>query len=63
MRPKITLFAVTFLILWSVGLSFALEVVGQDAGKELQKFQGEWVMVSGEVNGKATSDDLASAAN
>jgi uncharacterized protein (TIGR03067 family) len=57
MRPKISLLAATFLIIWSVGFSFAAEVAGQDADKELQKLQGAWVMVSGEKDGKPAADE------
>ncbi len=57
MRPKITLLAATFLILWSVGFSFAAGLVGKDADKELQKFQGEWIMVAGERDGKPVTDE------
>ena len=57
MRYKTTLMAVAALLLWSVGSSFAADVGGADAQKELQKFQGAWVMVSGELDGKKVADE------
>lgn len=57
MRSKITLLSATFLILWSVGLSYAAEAAGQDADKELQKLQGTWIMVTGEKDGKPAANE------
>ena len=48
MRKKTTLIVATLLVLGVAGLSFAAEIQGADAQKELQKFQGTWVLVSGE---------------
>jgi uncharacterized protein (TIGR03067 family) len=52
--------AVTLLLLGATGLSFAAEVVGKDAKNELKKFQGTWVMVSGEMDGKKAADEHVS---
>jgi len=37
----------------------AAEIGGEEAKKELQKFQGTWVMVSGELDGKKAADEHA----
>ncbi len=52
MRYKTTLIAVLVLVLWSAGSLFAAGIEGAEAQKELQKFQGVWVMASGEMDGK-----------
>jgi len=57
MRYKSSLAAVAVLLLWSFGSSFAAGVEGADAQKELQKFQGTWVMVSTEMEGKKIADE------
>lgn len=57
MRGKITLIAAGLLLMWSVGSPFAADVGGADAEKELKKFQGTWVMVSGELGGKKAADE------
>jgi uncharacterized protein (TIGR03067 family) len=57
MRWKTTLIAAAFLLLWSIGSSFAADIGGEDAKKELQKLQGTWVMVSGELGGKKAADE------
>lgn len=54
---KIVSVAATFCILWSVGPSVAAETMQGDLAKELQKFQGTWVMISGEVGGKGAADE------
>jgi len=60
MRYRTTLMTVAVSLLWSVGSSFAADVGGADAQKELQKFQGTWVMVSGEKDGKKAADEHVS---
>ena len=60
MRWKITLIAASFLLLWSVVPLLSAEVGGDDAKKELQKLQGTWVMVSGEMDGKKAADEHVS---
>ncbi len=60
MRYKISLIAVAVLLLWPVGSSFAAGVQGAETQKELQKFQGTWVMVSGEKDGKKAADENVS---
>ena len=57
MRGNIALIAVGFLLLCPIGSVFSADVGGEDAKKELQKFQGTWVMVSGEMDGKKPADD------
>jgi len=60
MRYTTTLMAVGVSLLWSVGSTFAAGVGGADAQRELQKFQGTWVMVSGELDGKKVADEHVS---
>jgi uncharacterized protein (TIGR03067 family) len=57
MRRNIALIAVGLLLLCPIGPLFAADVAGQDAEKELKKFQGAWVMVSGELDGKKAADE------
>ena len=57
MRYRTTVMAVAVLLLWSVGPLFAAGLQGADAQKELQKFQGAWVMASGEMDGKKAADE------
>ena len=56
-RYKTALMAVALLLLWFLGSSFGAGVGGTDAQKELQKFQGTWVMVSTEMDGKKIADE------
>jgi uncharacterized protein (TIGR03067 family) len=44
------------LMLCVVGSAFAAGPQGEEAKKELQKFQGTWVMVAGEWDGKKVAD-------
>jgi len=60
MRWKIISIAVALLLLGSIGPSFTAGVGGEDAQKELQKLQGTWVMVSGELGGKKAADEHVS---
>jgi len=60
MRWKITLIAAALLLLGATGPSFAAEVGGDEAKKELKKLQGTWVMVSGELSGKKAADEHVS---
>ena len=54
---KVASFAVAIMVLWAFGPLFAAEIQGADAQKELKKFQGSWVMVSGEKDGKKIADE------
>ncbi len=56
MNYVIRLIAITVLLFWS-GHTFAADIGGPDAQKELQKFQGAWVMDSGEMDGKKAVDE------
>jgi uncharacterized protein (TIGR03067 family) len=60
MRYKFTLIATGLLFLLTLGVPFAAEVGGEDAKNELKKFQGAWVMVSGEQDGKKVADEHVS---
>jgi uncharacterized protein (TIGR03067 family) len=57
MRGKTTSIASALFFLWFIGAPLAAGVGGADALKELQKFQGTWVMVSGERDGKLAADE------
>ena len=52
---KIIRIATVFSILCSIDHTLAADI-GEAAEKELQKFQGAWVMVSGERDGKKVAD-------
>jgi uncharacterized protein (TIGR03067 family) len=45
------------MLLSPVGYAFGADVGGADAKKELDKFQGTWVMVSAEMDGKKAVDE------
>ena len=47
----------TTLLLTSVALLAAADAPNQDAKKELQKFQGTWVLVTGEKDGEKLKDE------
>lgn len=57
MRWKIVLVAAALALLCSIASLPAAEVGGSEAEKELQKLQGTWVMVSGELDGKNAADE------
>lgn len=57
MRRNIALIAVGLLLFCPMGYLFAADVGGENAEKELKKFQGTWVMVSGEMDGKKAADE------
>ena len=56
MRSKIFVMVTVMSLVWSVGAIAAALAQGQSADAELQKFQGTWVMVSAEMDGKNVSD-------
>ncbi len=60
MRGRTTLIFSALFFLWFIGAPFAAGVGGADAQKELQKFHGTWVMVSGEQDGKKIADEHVS---
>ena len=60
MRYKIMWVAIAVL-LFSLNSSFAASLEGGDAQKELEKFQGVWVMASGEMDGKQAADEHVKA--
>jgi len=60
MRRTITSIAGVLVLLSAAGLAFAAGVGGADADKELQKFQGTWIMVSGERDGSKVPDEAVS---
>jgi uncharacterized protein (TIGR03067 family) len=60
MRWKTISTAVVLFVLLSFAFLFAAGVGGPEAEKELQKLQGTWVMVSGELGGKKATDEHVS---
>ena len=53
MRSKISFGIVTVMsLVWSVWIMAAAQAQQQSVDAELQKFQGIWVMISGEMDGK-----------
>lgn len=57
MSRNIALIAVGLLLLCPIGAALGADIGGEDAKKELEKFQGTWVMVSGEMDGKKAADE------
>jgi uncharacterized protein (TIGR03067 family) len=60
MQCKIMWVAIAVLLFSPIRL-FAAGVEGADAQKELQKFQGAWVMTFGEMDGKKAADEHVKA--
>ena len=56
MRSTILVMVTVMSLVWSVGTIAAAPAPGQSAEAELQKFQGTWVMISAEMDGKKVSD-------
>jgi len=59
MRVKIMSLAAVLLLISFAGLATAADTLGDDAKAELKKFQGTWVLISGEVDGKKVADEHA----
>lgn len=57
MPTNTKLLAAVLFVLCSVVSPFVSEVIGENADKELNNFQGTWTMVSGERDGKKISDE------
>ncbi len=56
MRTNTKLLAVGLVVLCSVVSPLISGAIGETADKELNKFQGTWVMVSGDWDGKKIAD-------
>lgn len=56
MRVKICVIVTVMALVWSVGTIAAAQAQGQSGEAELQKFQGTWALVSGEMDGKKVND-------
>ena len=57
MRSKMFLAIVTVMsLVWSVGRIAAAQTQQQSVAAELQRFQGTWVMISAEMDGKKVHD-------
>ncbi|MGB9618300.1 MAG: TIGR03067 domain-containing protein [Desulfomonilaceae bacterium] len=58
MFTRTKLFAAALFALCSIASPFVSPVIGENAtDKELKTFQGTWIMVSGEMDGKKISDE------
>jgi uncharacterized protein (TIGR03067 family) len=57
MRTRVFVVATIMFLVWSVWAHLAPQAQGQTADAELQKLQGTWVMVSGELDGKEAADE------
>ena len=62
MRSTIFVIVTVMSLVWSVGTIAAAPAPGQSAEAELQKFQGTWVMISAEMDGKKVKDADVSTA-
>ena len=56
MRSTILVMVTVMSLVWSVGTIGAAPAPGQSAEAELQKFQGAWVMIAAEMDGKKVHD-------
>ena len=56
-RLNVMLLISALLLVFSVGTPYAAGISGPEAEKELKKFQGTWVMVSGEKDSKKIPDE------
>ena len=56
MRSTILVIVTVMSLVCSVGTIAAAPAPGQGADAELQKFQGTWVMISAEMDGKKVAD-------
>lgn len=56
MRSKIFVMVTVMSLAWSVWTIAAAQTQGQSVDAELQKFQGTWVMISAELDGKKVHD-------
>lgn len=59
MRVHTLIFAMAILVVGFVGSSFAADLQGEESKKDLAKFQGTWVMVEGEWDGKKIPEENA----
>ena len=57
MRTNTKLIAFGLLVFCSFVSPFISEVVADNGAKELDKFQGTWILISGEMSGKKIADD------
>jgi uncharacterized protein (TIGR03067 family) len=57
MRTRVFVMVAVMFLVWSVWPLVAVQAQGQSSDAELKKFQGTWVMVSGELGGKKTANE------
>jgi len=57
MRSKIFVVATVMTLLWSVSMFTVAQAQEKTTNPELQKFQGTWVMISAEMDGKKVSEE------
>ena len=56
MRTRIVLVALCLTLAWSLSLIDGAQTPTKGADTELHKFQGAWVMIAAEMDGKAVHD-------
>ncbi len=56
MRSVLFVIATIVSLVWSMWTLAAAQLTGQDTDAELQRFQGTWVLISAEMNGKKVHD-------
>jgi uncharacterized protein (TIGR03067 family) len=56
MRARVFVMVTLMSLVWSVWPLVAAQAQGQSADAELKKFQGTWVMISGEMDGRKVDD-------
>ena len=56
MRTRIVLVALCLTLAWSLSLIAGARAQTKSVDTELQKFQGTWVMIAAEMDGKAVHD-------
>jgi uncharacterized protein (TIGR03067 family) len=57
MRSKIFVFATVMTFLWSASTFAVAQTQEKSTDTELQKFQGTWVMISAEMDGKKVPEE------
>ena len=57
MRARVLVMAIFLALVWSVWPVVAVQAQGQSDAEALQKFQGAWVLVSAEMDGKQVKDE------
>jgi len=56
MRSAVLVIATVMSLVWSILALAAAQAPGQNTDAELQRFQGTWILISAEMNGKKVHD-------